>query len=174
VANRRSFRGSQAPRRTAFWEGALIDFSLASGTSAIAAAISEATLENVPNPTIVRVRGNVHLVATAVGGTLARANITLGLMVVDARAFAAGAGSLELPGTDLGSDWMWWDTRTLEQTSATVVDDSTGIRKDIHVDNKAMRKVGLNQLLVFFAQGVVLNSAVTTQVTASLRILIKR
>jgi len=100
----------------------------------------------------------------------------MGIMVVDARALAAGIGSLELPGTHIGSDWMWWDTRTLDMANAPGENEDTalGLRHDIIVDGKAMRKVSLNQALVFISQNVNLNSSHTVQVSGELRVLLKR
>ncbi len=51
-----------------FWEGAQIDFSVIGGATSLTAVISEAVLENVPNPTIVRIRGVLNLSSTAVAG----------------------------------------------------------------------------------------------------------
>ena len=154
----------------------MIDGSLASATSVVFTLLSEANLENVPNPTIVRIRGNIHLVSTAAAADNARTQITMGIMVVDVKAFTAGISALELPATGIGGDWLWWDTRTIDiaVASATAEDTALGIRHNIEVDNKAMRKVGLNQVLVLIAQNENLNSAHTVQLSAALRILLKR
>ena len=138
--------------------------------------MTEALLENVPSPTIVRIRGHVHIVSTAAGADNARSQMTMGIMVVDVKALAAGISALEIPLTNIGSDWMWWDTRTVDiaVATATLEDTALGLRQDIVIDNKAMRKVGLNQALVFIMENTNLNSSHTIQVTASLRILLKR
>ena len=49
------------------WEGAQIAIPdvLASGTSLFSTVISESTMEGFPNPTIVRVRGNIMVTQLA-------------------------------------------------------------------------------------------------------------
>ncbi len=175
MGNRQRGRFSSGPKRSMFWEGALVDLSNATGVNTVATVIAEANFEEVPNPTIVRIRGYVNLRATVVGAGDARTQIRMGIIVVTAKAFAAGVASIPVPGTDIGSDWMWWDTRTLVTESATPSEDTgIGLNRSVEVDNKAMRKVGLNQLLVFVVENTGLNSSITVQTTASLRVLIKR
>ena len=150
--------------------------SVGSAVSVLGVVTPEAILENTPNPTLTRIRGSIHIVSTATGAANARALIVMGIMVVDGRALTAGIGSLELPFVDIGSDWLWWDARVVDMATAPGQNEdlALGLRHDIVVDNKAMRKVGLNQAVVFVTSNIAQNSSHTVQVSGALRVLYKR
>ena len=175
MARTRTFRRASGPKRSMFWEGSVLDVSIVGGGSGGVEIITEAQFEQVPNPTLIRVRGVINLRGTAIGAAEARGQITMGLIVVTQKAFTAGLASMPAPATDISSDWLWWDTRTMVVQSATADEDTAlGINRLIPVDNKAMRKIEMNQLLAFIVQNVSLNSSITTQVSGHLRVLIKR
>ncbi len=175
MANFRRGRPSlRMPRRPTFWEGQNIDSTVGTGTVQVISVISEATLENTPNPTLVRVRGS-FLSSVVSPGVSARAHMVMGLIVVDARAFAVPA--VEFPLTDIGSDWLWWDTVSFnaDGTGVTPLDEAgLSVFARTHVDNKAMRKIGLNQVVALVLQNAALNSTMTIQVSGVLRILFKK
>jgi len=159
-----------------FWEGANLLFSNATNTSAVLAVISEATLENVPNPTVIRIRGRLSAFLTAVASADTILTMTYGIMVVDEAALAIGVTALQLPGTDIGSDWMWWDTIILNKALNTgPEDEQIGANKEIVIDNKAMRKIGLNQALVLVAQNTQNSGGAGTVASVfQARVLVKR
>ncbi len=160
-------------RRPTFWEGGRIAHSLSSGSSFSTVIVSEATLENTPNPTIVRCRGDL-LVQINAGGGNSSANFTAGLIVVTADALAAGA--VPSPLGDIGSDWLWWSNRGMSTFGGGAGADSDfeGVTTRIPIDSKAMRKVGLNQALILVTaiQPEVLTIGVRT--VGVIRVLLKR
>ena len=172
---RRSGRFSSGPKRRTTWEGAAFDANIANGVSFVSTVVSEAILENVPNPTVVRIRGRVHIVGTAIGAAFARTQVAMGIYVADSKAITAGITALELPFTGIGSDWMWWDTAILESNTSVSPPsvDNLGSHFDIEIDNKAMRKIQPNQALVFVAENNALNSTLTVQVSGVVRVLLK-
>ena len=175
MANRRGRPFVRAVRRGSFWEGVNIDISVTTGASVVIAAITEANLESVPNPTIVRVRGNLLCRVSATGAASAAASLTMGLIVMDARSFAVP--SVEIPNTDVGSDWFWWDQRSFTKDTTTgQADDDSGesLVTRIHVDNKAMRKVQVNQVVALVAQNLVQNGTMTIDLSGTFRMLLKK
>jgi len=137
--------------------------------------VSEAILENYPNPTLVRQRGAVLAYLNAGGATLDSV-LTMGMYFADKAAVTAGIASLELPNRDIGSDWLWWATIPLADNSGTIdqIRPTTSAHR-IEIDGKAMRKAEPNQSLVFVAEvtdfGV---SNASVAVNASARLLFKR
>jgi len=171
MARRRVFQRA-APRRRMTWEGSQVDMTMTSGASTVLAIVTEATLENIPNPTIVRVRGNLLLRVTAQGAAGTRGILFLGIKLTTATALAATA--VEVPGTDIGSDWLWWEARGFS-TLDTGIGQSNNQQTYVHlpIDSKAMRKVEINQVLVLVVQHTALVSTQTLQATGGLRILLK-
>ena len=151
MANRRNF--PRAVRRRSNWEGAQISISLTTAVQAQQAVVTEAILENVPNPTIVRIRGKL---ATS-------------------SAFAAGGASVESPFTEIGGDWIWWQSVTMRDSDAAAAanNDNTGRLVRVVVDSKAMRKISPNLVLIFVAHNVVSGSTMTIVVGGVIRVLLK-
>jgi len=172
MANRRF--APRAARRSTFWEGGNVSQSVvATGTNVVSTLIPEANLENVPNSTLIRIRGSV-LVAATTGSTGALALATLGIKLSTAAA-VAGA-TVEGPNAEIGSDWIWWTTVGLSQqnTVSAPIPDGGLLYQRVDIDSKAMRKVGLNQVLVFASQNVVLSGTMTFEVIGGVRVLFKR
>ncbi len=171
MANRRGFQRA-AQRRPTFWEGARLQLlpSIAGAQSDVQSVISEANLENVPNGTIVRIRGSYAWSVASANGTGVCA---LGIMLVDAAALAVGVGSLPTPFDDIGSDWIWWDTFGFDNVGTTA--DSPVNAGQRTIDSKAMRKVKLNQVLVMISEidGLGGSAGIVT-IAAGLRVLVKR
>ena len=173
MANRRFV--PQRVRRPTFWEGENISQSVTTGASVISTVVSEAELENVPTPTIVRMRGDLLVQVTASAATPGRCNAVLGIKLTTAAALAGGA--VETPSTDIGSEWIWWTTVPLILAGGSVAAPNSDGRSIVHrvnVDSKAMRKVTLNQVLVLVAQNVVVTSTQTFDVQGTVRVLLKR
>ena len=173
MARRRVFQRAAA-RRTS-WEGSNVALSLTTGVQAQQALVTEAVLETFPNPTVVRIRGELVVGVTAFGAAGANTNLTLGIKLATASAFAAGGASIESPNTEIGSDWIWWNAAPT-RNSTTLVTDSTGnvgTLFRVMVDSKAMRKVGPNQVLILVAHNVVAGSTQTIAINGVIRVLLK-
>jgi len=166
----------RSPKRGMFWEGAALAFTNATGTASVLTVVSETTLETIPNPTLIRVRGQGIVYATAIGASGAQAMIGIGLIKVTAKALAAGVASLPTPGTDSGSDWLWHSDYPIGVRGSLGADsesDGSHVTR-FDIDNKAMRKFEPNEVLVMVVENVALTSTVTVQVTVGFRILFKK
>ncbi len=174
MARRRVFQRAAA-RRTS-WEGSQISLSLTTAVQAQGSLVSESVLETFPNPTIVRIRGEVNVAVTAAGAGGANSNCVMGIKLTTASAFAAGGASVESPFTEIGGDWIWWHSATMRNSAAFTTTDSDldgGRFVRVPVDSKAMRKVGPNQVLIFVAHNVVSGSTQTLVVGGVIRVLLK-
>ena len=173
MANRRFVQ--RAARRPTFWQGASLAGTVPTGTSIAGAIITESQLENVPNPTIVRIRGSIMITTILAGVAGARANIFCGIKLVTASAFSSGTH--QQPFTDAGSDWIWWTTAAMHLVGGTVatpsVDGGT-LFKRIEIDSKAMRKVPINSLLAIVVENLALVSTMTIEFGGGTRVLLKR
>jgi len=178
MAHSRGFRRGSSQRRPTFWEGNIgaMAPSIAGTNQAVLAIVGEGQLENTPNATVVRIRGS-YTMSTAVGIN-GEAVLSVGIMLVNAPAFGAGVTSLPTPIADVGSDWIWMDCIPLDNVGV-VGEPIAAARRPI--DSKAMRKVGLNQVLVFVAEIVGVAGGTTGAATVAiadivfgLRVLFKR
>ena len=164
----------RTPKRPTFWEGSRGSFSVASGGVSMAVQVTEATLENVPSPTLIRIHGHVILNITARGAANAGGTIAMGMIPQSAAAIAAGVGSMPLPATDDGSPWIWHREIALRSNIAPINGADLLGNLQITVDNKSMRKFDLNQGLVMVVQNSAIVSTLTVDVIAAFRFLFKR
>jgi len=167
----------RAPKRSMFWQGAQVGVTVATGASVAQEIVSEAILEGVPNPTLVRTRGELLLQVSATGATLTNGVIGLGLIVVNAAAFAAGVTSLPSPMTEAGSDWLWHHIAAFGTTAAFAnpYDQAIGNVVDrVRLDGKAMRKVDSNQLVVLVVENLAQTSTITVVINGFIRVLFKK
>ncbi len=136
--------------------------------------VSEATLEEAPNPTHVRCRGQLDVHASA-GSAGDMVRWSAGLMYVDTRAVTVGVTAIPSPISDGSSDgWLWIVTGAL-RIPATNVDDPLGATWDrIIVDSKAMRKVGKNEQLVVVYQTSSTAGTGGAEFSLGIRVLFKR
>ena len=173
MAARCSF-SRQSPRRSTSWEGANITLISTTGLSVFQEVVSEAIIEQITKPTVVRIRGEINFRLTAQGAGVTSSNQFVGIKVATASAIAAGIASLELSATGIGSDWIWWYCTSFQTTTSSehaLGADSTTNR--VVIDLKAMRKVGSNQALILVAQNVALVSTQTVGMTGGIRVLLK-
>ncbi len=171
MAQRRAFRRGSSGRRPMNWQGGTFQAlpSLAGVATTANTIVTEAILETFPDPTIVRVRGSYIFSETGINGT---AVLTVGIMLIDNAALAAGVASIQTPGTDVGSDWLWWDTVPLDNVGTVAADPVRTGRRII--DSKAMRKVKTNQALVFVTEILALGaSAAVVTIAGQVRVLLK-
>jgi len=168
VANRRQF--STARKRVTSWHGANIAISdLVTATPQFNTLVPEATMETFPTPTIVRIRGNIGVASDVSSTDSAFAHVSMGIIKVTAAALAGSA--VPTPTADIGSDWIWWSNIIVAKWTATVNEGS--IWRNVMVDSKAMRKVGLNEALIFVAE--LINCGLTSQANlcGAIRVLLK-
>ena len=165
----------QRIRRPMHWDGADVNLTVTTGASVVGTLVSEANLENVPNATLVRIRGELLVMLTSSVATPGACHAYMGIKLTTSTALAAP--SVELPFTNIGSDWIWWTTVPLNLTGGSVASPNSDGRSIVHrvmVDSKAMRKTSLNQVLVLVVQNVVVTSTQTFDVNGGLRMLFKR
>ena len=164
----------RAPKRPTFWVGANAQFSIATGAVSVATMVPEITLEAVPNPTVIRIHGDLFVNVTARTAANDSCVISMGMLPQSAAAIAAGVGSMPLPFTDINTSWLWHRQVVLRSNIAPPngTDLSGNVR--VVVDNKAMRKFDLNQGLVMIVQNTVLTGTITASIACGCRFLFKR
>ena len=172
MANRRF-----APRavcRPTFWEGGNIIQEIVTGATTVSSVVAEANLENVPQSTLVRIRGAALISVNAIGASGAKGLAVMGIKLATAAAVAGG--TVESPNADIGFDWIWWQVvgLSVENTLVTPGIDGTTATTRVMIDSKAMRKVGLNSVFVFVTTNVVMESTMTIEVQGAVRVLFKR
>ena len=173
MANRRFVRQG-GKRRPTNWQGSLVDFAnITVGTAQAATIVTEAILEGHPNPTIVRIRGELLCSADAGASDLSFGEVIVGMMLVDDKALAAGIASLQTPATDIGSDWIYWDCFTIGSGASGSVELSDIATNRHVVDSKAMRKVGSNQALIMVVEVNTCEGTTIANLCGAVRILLK-
>ena len=171
VRGRRQFGG---PKRRTKWEGAQIDLgNIAIGSPGFTVVIPETLLENDPNSTVVRVRGELMVSSDTASSSDSFGFCSVGIMLVDSKALAAGIASLQTPATDIGSDWLYWDVFNIGEAGASHTERSILSTNRHVVDSKAMRKVGSNQALVLVAEVVTCEGTTLANLCGELRVLLK-
>ena len=163
----------RAPKRRMFWLGATGTTSVTTAVPTTQVVVSEASLEQIPNPTLVRVRGEMIIHPSVIGAAGATAVIGAGLIIVTAKALAGGVAALPIPITDIGSDWLYHRMSLIDVQSAITVEDGITQNVRFEVDNKAMRKFDLNQVLAINVEAQGLASTMTVELTWALRLLFK-
>ncbi len=164
----------RTPKRPTFWEGATGAFSLTTGTVSTATVVSEATLENTPNPTLIRIHGHVFVHVTARGAAGDAIVLGLGMIPQSSAAVAAGVASMPLPVTDVSSPWIMHRQVVLDSNIAPPNGTDIGANLHIVIDNKSMRKFDLNQALQFNVQNTVIAGTLSVSIAFAFRFLFKR
>ena len=145
-------------RRATFWETAstLAYIKLTDGGTVanVSTLVLESELDNVPNPTVIRIRGHVFSrlgeASIQVADTVLIAHA---ILVVDAKQLSIGTTAIPLPLTNNSEDFLWADSAFLSHGTSTGQGESTGMpQRDIVIDSKAMRKITLNQVLVMVTE----------------------
>ena len=169
MANRRFAVRSR--KRVTSWIGVNIDIpDLVVGTSKFLAAINESDLEQYPTPTVVRVRGRVSAFTDDSSTPGGFGTVYMGIIVTTATAFAAAAIPSPIP--PASNDFLWWDSVTVGASAADVIGEDVTVDRII-VDSKAMRKVGINEVLVFVAQLITQEGVMVVNLAGGLRTLLK-
>ena len=158
MARQRGFPlAHRSRRRTSAWEegvgGVAVQAQItASGTTLVTSALAAA----VDGLTLVRTRGRLQLFLTAAGSPLDGFAGAFGIGLATAAAVTAGAASVPGPITEQDWDgWLYWTplqiiaVGIIDGSAATDSDNMNAVTaaKDIEVDSKAMRKLGLGDSL---------------------------
>ena len=94
----------------------------------------------------------------------------MGIMVVTAAAVSGAA--VPNPATNTGNDWLWWDVATVGAAAGDVIGEEITIDR-LTVDSKAMRKIGLNEVVVLVADLQSCEGTLVVNVCGALRMLLK-
>jgi len=162
-------------RRPTFWISATESAAVvqSAGSLRVTTLVSEATLEESPNPTLVRMRGNFYVHVGGAGAAGAAVRWGAGIYLATARALAAGTTAILRPISDGNSDeWIWWQTGLVAESAVDNV-DSVQQSQQIVIDNKAMRKVGQNVVLVLAVENIS-GASQSLDTSLGVRILFKR
>jgi len=164
----------RTPKRPTFWEGATGAFTLTTGTVSTSTVVTEATLENTPNPTLIRIHGHIFVHVTARGAAGDAAILGLGMIPQSSAAVAAGVTSMPVPITDVSSPWLFHRQVVLDSNIAPPNGTDIGGNYHIIVDNKSMRKFDLNQALQLTVQNLAIAGTLSLSVAFAFRFLFKR
>ncbi len=171
MANRRFAQTSR--KRVTSWHGQNIDVvDLVAATPQFFTLISEAVLETFPTPTLIRTRGRLMLTNDASSAAGSRAIVTAGIIKVTAAALAGSA--VPTPIADVGSDWLWWDVMTFGDVTGSIADTGPQETDRIVIDSKAMRKVGLNEVIIIvFELSSCQSTTMVGNICGNIRMLLK-
>ena len=153
MPHRRSRSGFASTPRQVQWIGPADQgyFAVAATTSVIVASFTPLTNGIMVKPTIVRTRGNVSHRPSVNSADVAYVG-AIGVCVVSQEAFTAGAASIPRPHDD--ADWGGWLVwRSFSESLDVTTDIGRLINSNsFEVDSKAMRKMGINDVMVTMAE----------------------
>jgi len=169
-------RGQVRSRRQSSWNvgpGGVSAQAVSSVTSLILGGAIEPTSGGL---TLVRTRGILELVLNTTSAIGSGFHGASGIAIVSSDAFAAGAGSIPNPISDVSWDgWLWHQFFDIHSVTATIADgaNAASVYRRIEVDSKAMRKFGLNDAMVWMLETAAEVGTAAMNVHADSRILIK-
>ncbi len=164
----------RAPRRPTFWEGGTFAFTLGTGASATLPVVTEANLEQSPNPTLIRIRGEVIINVTARTAAQDACVLGMGIIPQGQAAITVGVTAMPKPITQIGSPWIWHQMVSMRSNVAPVNGTDLLGNARIPIDNKSMRKFDLNQGLQLVVENSAITGTITLTILFSLRVLFKR
>ena len=170
-------RFTRGLKRPTSWEGTIFNLQLVTATSAFATITTEAILENTLNSTLIRQRGNVLVYDQVRAAQTIDSVVGLGIYLANNVAVGVGITALQLPITDIGSDWLWHTLIPIASNYDAAGDqalDAPLIAMREVIDGKAMRKVDPNQVLVLVGQVQDFGGAANVRVVGGVRLLYKR
>ena len=139
---RGSFRGRSQRRRSA-WSvgtgGTAVTNSSGTSTQFVGSAVAPV----VEGLTIVRLRGYVRAILTAVAGANDGFSGAFGIGIATTAAVTAGFASVPTPISEQASEnWLYWRGFSLQSATATIADgvNAVGVAFDYEIDSKAMRR----------------------------------
>ena len=140
-------RGRSSRRKTSWSQGPRGTLSISTNAQTIFASGAQA---NVPELTLVRVRGELWITLSTVDAALSGfPQVAVGICNVTENAFGAGATAIPAPITDINWDgWLWFWQGRFTSPSGTLTDADGATNARIVIDSKAMRKVHVTDTLV--------------------------
>ena len=124
--------------------------------------------------TVLRFIGQA-LVVPLPGGTFAAADvarITMAVGIVSADALAVGASAMPDPDSEPDYPWLWWYSTIVVFAGASPAGDEITVHERVHIESKAMRKVGPRQSVVMVAQYVDIGGTPPMDVHQNTRFLV--
>ncbi len=118
--------------------------------------------------TLVRLRGyaSATIDPSAAGDIIV---ISMGFILADDDAVAAGAASIPSPTNDTDGDWIWHGWFPLHAEFSTGEGSDHNVQ--MVIDSKAMRRVKPNEQLVMVADGQIFAGTPTADLVAGVRVL---
>ena len=168
-------RGARAPRRKVFWNegpgGSTVTSFASSTTSILGAGVTAISV----GLTVVRIHGMLSCYLGTTSAGVRGFHCVFGMGIVSNDAFAVGVTAVPNPADDM--DWPGWMVHRIfdvQSLTATIADGSNAVSAVglIEIDNKSMRKLGLNETL-FGSLQVVENGTEGLEVFFETRILVK-
>ncbi len=158
-----------APRSNVWLGAGLVVTGVAASATVLLSSLNAAALALLPF-TIVRSRLSVFW-GTDQAATSEFAQAVFSSQVVTAAAATAGIGSVPTPLTETDADFIIYRPMFSDLRLASAVGfDQTGGNQTFEVDSKAMRKLGIDDQLVFVIEN---RSPVGTQIAIEGRMLVK-
>ena len=163
----------RGPRRATAWDA----FTPFHATVGSGAAVLIETQTPAVALTVVRLRGELLVMMdTSTGAAGEFAIVGLGIAVVNAATATAGVASLPTPVTDAEwGGWLWhaFVPMGFEPAAAGATGDLES-RSRVVIDNKAMRKLSTDDVMVLVAENGVLTGAFSVEIFGGIRFLSKQ
>ena len=134
-------------------------FVVVTNSKAALSANLDAIFENLGQPTLMRIRGEVKMFAT---GGVVNDDCTLGLGICLANNLATTAAVLPGPITDSDFPWIWHSFSSFRRQTIETSDTPVINTLRLQIDSKAMRRINPAMELFFCAE--LLNSAGTMDI----------
>ena len=135
-------RGRSLRRKTA-WSVGTGGTTVLTLSSSSTAFVGQSLQPNVEGLTVVRLRGYLRAVLTAVAGANDGFSGAFGIGIASTPAVVAGVGSVPTPITEQDAEnWLYWRALSLQSMTATIADgvNAVSCMLDYEIDSKAMRK----------------------------------
>jgi len=168
-------RGPRRSSRQTAWEegpGSSTSQQFVASTTILQGSGAQAGVDGV---TIVRTRGHLSALLTAVAAANEGFHCAIGICVVTVDAFTVGVTAVPNPIADMSWDgWLYhrfFDVHSISGTIADGVNAGT-VGINFEVDSKAMRKIGINEVVVATLE-VIENGTAVMEVYFDTRILVK-
>ena len=175
MGRRRQFSGRAFPRRLTSWEIGVGGFEqtpvTVTSSSVSTVGLGAQSLED--GLTIVRIRGLISLVLSAVDAPLSGFQGAFGICIVSQDAAAVGPTAIPDPVVDEDWDgWMWHQYYSLIQPIAFAAQSAASAVEKLVIDTKAMRKFAANDVLILIGEHLETGTCTMT-VSADSRVLVK-
>ena len=151
------------PRRKSSWEfgpGSTGALSISSSTTAL---VGGGVTVSANGATLVRTRGSLQAFLKTSDAANGGFHLVFGIGIASADAFGVGVTALPNPGDDPGwPGWLYWRVFDLHSFGATIAESmgAGGLGSvQFEVDSKAMRKVGVNEVIFASVQAIELSTA---------------